>query len=76
MVRYLNRALAVADLHQSFYAIHKIKASDINIYKMDVKLRRAKVLAYVGKDVEFSVFNKIPNTTGDFVGMIVLYPWL
>lgn len=70
-VRHINRALAVADMNQDFCGTHKIKASDIFIFKIDIvkdeDLRRARVLAYSGNNVKFPVFNKVPNTTEEFV---------
>ena len=70
-VRHMNRALAVAAMYQEFGSCHKIPCSDIFITEVkqlkDEEVTKVKVLSYLGKEVAFPVFHKIPNTKADVV---------
>jgi len=70
-IRHVNRALAVSDLYQEFGSKHKIKSELIYIFDVrelaDDEVTKAKILSYIGKDVMFPVFFKVPNTDADIV---------
>lgn len=70
-VRHINRALAIADLLQEFGSCHKVRACCIYIIGIkelaDEEVTKTKVLSYMGKDVMFPVFHKVPNTDADIV---------
>ncbi|KAI4290742.1 large subunit ribosomal protein L18Ae [Pancytospora philotis] len=70
-IRHINRALAVADLMQEFGSRHKVRAGLIYIISVeqlaDEAVTKTKVLSYIGKDVMFPVFLKVPNTETDIV---------
>lgn len=72
-VRHVNRVLAVSDLYQEFGAIHKLKSFHIYIYEVkrlaDDEVTKTKILSYIGEDVMFPVFVKVPNTEAEIVSM-------
>ena len=64
-VRHINRVLAVSDMFRDFCCRHKIRSSEVYIYKLNIikdeDVRRTRVLPFVSKDVQFPVFFKVPN---------------
>lgn len=70
-VRHVNRVLAVSGLNQEFGARHKIASHEIYIYDVrqlkDEEVKKAKILSYMGDDVMFPVFLKVPNTEAEVV---------
>lgn len=70
-IRHVNRTLAVSDLYQEFGSRHKIPSELIYIFEVkqlaDDEVTKAKVLSYMGEDVMFPVFFKVPNTDADVV---------
>lgn len=70
-IRNMNRVLAVSDLYQEFGAGNKIKSCFINIIEVnelpDDKVTKTRVLSYLGDNVMFPIFYKVPNTEQDCV---------
>lgn len=70
-VRNVSRVLAVTDLLREFGSLHKLKANLIYIIEVrqipDSEVTKARILSYVGKDVMFPVFYKVPNTEAELV---------
>ncbi len=70
-VRNMNRVLAVSDLICEFGSRHKVKANAIKIIEVkqisDNEVTKARVLSYIGEDVMFPVFHKVPNTVAECV---------
>lgn len=70
-IRHCNRVLAVSDLHQEFGSRHKIPSHLIYIIEVkqleDDEVTKTKILSYMGNDVMFPVFLKVPNTEVDVV---------
>lgn len=70
-VRHINRALAVQSFMNEFGSKHKLNQHEIYIVDIkqlsDEEVTKSKVLPYVGKDVKFPVFHKVPNTKAEVV---------
>ncbi|KAI5169464.1 large subunit ribosomal protein L18Ae [Pancytospora epiphaga] len=70
-VRNVNRVLAVADIYHEFGSVHKLKSNLIYIVDIkeisDSEVTSPKLLSYIGTDVMYPVFYKVPNVSAEIV---------